>query len=810
MGALAQDFRYGVRMLRRSPGFTAVAIVTLALGIGANTAIFSVVDAVLLRPLPFHDPDRLVMVWEDATHVGFPRNTPAPANYLDWKAQNHTFDDLAALRSRSFNLTGEGDPEQLDARAVTANMFPLLGVKPALGRTFLEAEDQPGAPNVAVVSYGLWQRRFGGEAALVGRPIHLNGEKYVVVGVMPAGFQFPEKGTDVWTPMAFTGEERAARNSHYLRVVGRLKPGVSLERAQVDMDTIARRLQQDYPRSNTNVGALVITLREQMVGREIQSGLIVLLAAVGCVLLIASANVANLLLARAAGRRREIAVRAALGAGKARLARQLLTEGLALAALGGVAGVLLAGWSFDFLSGLVPGPLAGAAAVGLNGKVLGFTALASLLAAVFFGVAPVLQAGRVDLREALQEGGGRGAAGARLRGPLALLVISEVALAMVLLIGAGLLLQTFARLRGIDPGFRAGNLLTMTTALPRTKYAGLPQRAAFYEQVLARVRSLPGVASAGFVSFLPLTQRGGTQGFVIEGRPEPPPGEVVETNFRIVTPDYLRTMGIPLRHGRHLEDRDDAETLPVVVVNEAMARRHWPGENALGKRFRLGGNESESPWLIIVGVAGDVRQMGLEVPGRAEMYVPYRQVAPFLFAPRDLAIRTAGDPLSLAAAVRREIWAVDKEQPVSRVRTMEEILEIEVSQRRFQTSLLTVFAALALLLAALGIYGVLAYGVTQRTGEIGVRLALGAGQSQVVRLVVGQGLQLAGLGVLLGLAASFAVTRLLDKLLFGVIPTDLGTFAAVTFGLLAIAALASYLPAQRAARVDPMTALRAQ
>ena len=805
MDTLWQDLRFGLRQLLGKPGFALIAVLSLALGIGANTAIFSLVDAVLLRPLPFHDPDRLVMVWEDATGIGFPRNTPAPANYADWKAQNQVFEDMAALNWRSFNLTDEGEPEKVEAQGVTANFFPLLGVKPELGRIFTEEEDRPDGNKVALVSYGLWQRRFGGDPALVGKEILLDGQKRTVIGVAPAGFQFMAKDTGLWVPMAFSREALATRGSHYLTVIARMKPGVTLAQARADIAAVTERISRDNPREGFGLGSVVISLREQLAG-SVRPALITLLVAVGFVLLIACANIANLLLSRGASRYREIAVRAALGAGRHRIARQLLTESVLLAAAGGLAGSLFAWLSFSFLKQIIPDSMALNAGVRIDAKVFGFTLLLSLLTGIIFGLAPAIQAAKVDLNEALKQSGGRAGTGAghhRLRGAL---VVVEVALALVLLAGAGLLIRTFLRLRALDIGVNPENVLTLRTMLPRNKYGELPKRAAFYRQVLERVRALPGVVSAGYTTAAPLTWKGGTNGFTVEGR-EQGPGQ--DAQSRQISAGYMETMGVKLRQGRFLDDHDDAQAQPVAIINETMARQYWPGGSALNKRFKLGGTDSQRPWVTVVGVIGDVKEMGLEAPAKAEMFFPYQQLPDMFWnAPRDLAIRVAGDPLNAAAAARQAVWSVDRNQPVSNVRTMDEILAEEVTQRRIGMTLLAAFAALALSLASLGIYGVLSYAVTQRTQEIGIRMALGAGRRDVLRMVLANGMRLVAAGVAIGLGVSFALTRLMAGLLFGVSASDPGAIAGVTLLLSAVALLACYMPARRATKVDPMVALR--
>jgi putative ABC transport system permease protein len=803
MKTLWQDLRYGVRLMFKNPGFTLAALFTLALGIGANTALFSLVDTVLLRPLPFRDPDRLVMVWEDASSIGFPRNTPAPANFADWKAQNQVFEDMAATAGRSYNLTGDGEPENLEGRTVTGNFFNVLGVEPKLGRGFLSEEDQPGGAKVAVVSYGLWQRRFGGDPGLVGKEILLDGQKHTVVGVMPAGFQFLDKEISLWLPIQFTKELLANRDSHYLNVVARMKPGVSVKQARTEIATIMSHIEHDHPSPGFAIGSTVISLREQLSG-GVRTSLIILLSAVGMILMIACANVANLLLARSASRRQEIALRAALGAGSGRILRQLLTESVLLAFLGSAGGLLLALWSFSFLKGLIPESMALGAGLQVDFKVFGFTLLVTLLAGLLFGIAPAMQAVKLDLNEALKHSAGRtGTGGNRLRSAL---VVTEVAMALVLLIGAGLLIKAFHRLQTMDIGFQPENVLTVRTKLPRSKYIETPKRAAFYDQVLARARALPGVVSAGYTTAVPLTWKGGTNSFSIEGRDQIANQDAC---FRQVTPGYMESMGMTLKAGRLLSEQDGGpNTQKIALVNETMARQFWPGQNPLGRRFTFGGVRPESIWYTIVGVVGDVKGMGLEAPVKAEMYFPPAQMDVFSFAPRELVLRVKGDPMSLAGAVRQAVWSVDRDQPVSNIRPMEEILADETQQRRLGTTLLGGFAALALLLASVGIYGVLSYRVAQRKQEIGVRMALGARERDVLALVVGQGMKLTLAGVAIGAGAAFALTRLMEGLLFGVSAADPLIFAGIAALLTLAAFIACFLPARRASRIDPMLALR--
>jgi putative ABC transport system permease protein len=812
METVLQDLRYGFRMLAKKPAFTAIAVLALALGIGANTAIFSVVNTVLLKPLPFKNPDQLMMVWEDNTKQGFPKDTPAPGNYVDWRDQNQVFESMAAIADQTFNLTGVGEPEKLEGQRVSASFFPLLGVEPALGRSFLPEEDSAGGERVVIISDGLWQRRFGSDPDIVGKQMTLNSQPYTVVGVLPKSFKFPDPSQSsteesaVWVPMAFSSQEAGNRGGHYLLVYARAKSGVTVQQAQADMSTIAARLQQQYPDTNTSVGALVTSLHEQVVG-DIRPALLIMLGAVGFVLLIACANVANLLLARAAARQKETAIRTALGASRSRLIGQFLTESIMLSGLGGLLGLLLAFVGMKLLASLMPANLFQAKEITIDGKVLGFTLVVSLLTGVIFGLVPALQASRPDLNETLKEGGKGTVAVARSR-VRSLLVISEVALALVLLIGAGLLINSFLRLRSVDPGFNAANLLTMKVVLPRSKYPDAARRTAFYNELLQRVESLPGVESAGIITNLPLTFKGNSGGITIEGRPEPAPDERVIVITRTISPDYFRTMNTPVLKGRQFTPQDTPDGAPVVIISETAARQFWPGEDALGKRIKMGGFDSEEPWLSVVGIVKDVRQFELDIDPKPQAYFPYTQMTYSFLAPRDLVVRTSVDPISLAAVVRNEVWAVDKDQPVSNITTMNEILSGSVAKQRFNTLLLAIFAAVALVLAAVGIYGVISYSVTQRTHEIGIRMALGATSTDVLRLVVGQGFKLVTIGVAIGLVSAFILTRLMASLLFGVSATDPVTFVAISAVLVAVAMLASYIPARKATRVDPMIALR--
>ena len=806
MRTLWHDVRYGARMLVRSPGFTAVAVLALALGIGANTAIFSVVKAVLLNPLPYPDSDRLVWIRETNPASGILDEPASAPNFNDWRTQSQSFEALAAFSGAAMTLTGEGEPERLTGVATSANFFQVLGVAPALGRGFSPEEEAAGKNRVVVISHGLWQRHFGARPEAIGRTLTLNGNPHTVVGVAPPDFKNPVRGQrapELWVPIAFNFEP-TQRRSDYLSVVGRLKPGTTIEQARADLGAVAARLAQEYPATNTGWGVKVVPLHERVVG-DVRPALWVLMGVVGFLLLIACANVANLLLARSAARRQEIAVRSALGARRGRLVRQFLTESLMLSVVGGGLGLLLAAWGVELLVALSPGNIPRLDEVGLDSRVLLFTSAVSVATGVLFGLLPALQASKTDLSESLKEGGGRGSTAGRGAGRLRnSLVVSEIAITVVLLAGAGLMIRSFLSIQSVDPGFRPERILTFNFGLPSAKYREDPQLTAFFEQFVARAAQLHGVERAALASALPLAGGADVLAFSIEGRPAPPPEVVQDAEFTSITPDYFDVMGIPLVRGRKFTERDREGAPEVVIVNETMARRYWPNEDPLGKRINLG-NPEQSPWRTVVGVIGDVRRGGLDKEPYPQMHAPLAQ-APYNTVA--FVARTSGDPLALVPAVRRELAEQDRDLPLSSVRTMEQVLADSVARRRFQMLLIASFASIGLLLAGVGIYGVISYSVAQRRHEIGVRMALGARAPDILRLVVGQGLGLALAGVGVGLLAAFALTRVLASMLYGVSTTDPVTFVGVALLLAGVALLASYIPARRATKVDPMVALR--
>jgi putative ABC transport system permease protein len=808
MGNLLQDLRYAVRLLLKNPSFTAVAILTLALGIGANSAIFSVVNAVLLRPLAFRDASRLVIVAEKSP---FPTITTSYQNYVDWRDQSSKFESLEGTRGTAITLTGAGEPERLNARMATAPLFPLLGVEARLGRTFLAEEDRAGGPPVVLLSYGLWQRRFAGSPDVIGKSLTLDAQPYTVVGVLPAGFELLQPA-DVFlpfTPWAKTLPDD--RNWHPgIIVIGRLKPGVTREQARTEMVAITKRLEEQYPDYNTGTSADVVGLQEQMV-KNVRPALLMLLGAVSFVLLIACVNVANLLLARAASRGREVAVRTALGASRGRVIRQLLTESVILSFAGGALGLLMAWAALGPLLKLSAGSVPQVFTVGLDRWVLVFAAGVSVLTGLFFGIVPALRTAKLDLRESLNEGSRGSTTGPGHHRIRSTLVAMEIALAMILLVGSGLLLRSFSRLQEVPPGFQADHLLVADLPLSQTAYAKPEQRFEFFDRLVERAKSLPGVRSAGAASFLPVSGGGSVIHFNITGHPPKTPHDYVAAGYRTVTAKYLETLGVPLLQGRLIGAGDTDKAPAVVVINATMAHTYFGNENPLGKRVQIGATPSpvdQVPTMEVVGVVGDVRP-GLGVDPQAEMYLPYRQADQVLpVFQLSIVLRTAADPFQETAALRSALAEIDPNQPLVKVRTMEENMASTAAQPRFRTWLIGIFAALALALAGIGVYGVMSYTVTQRTSEIGIRVTLGAQPGDVFRAVVGDGLRLALLGVGCGLVAALALTRVLQSFLYGVSAYDPITFVCVALLLTLVGLAASFFPARRATRVDPMVALR--
>ncbi len=799
---MINDLRYALRSLKNHPGFTAAAVAALALGIGVNTAIFSVVNAVLLRPLPFPEPEALVVLWERNAAQERARDPVAAPSFVDWRDASRTIPHMAAWVYWSYTLTGGDEPIQVTTPRVSANVFDLLGVDAALGRTFAAEHEQPGRHRVVVLSHGFWSSRFGADSTVVGRAILLDGDPYTVLGVMPAAFRFPDSDqVRMWVPLAFTDDERQSRRRRSFSVIGRLGDGVTLEQARAELDGIAAGIAAASPA--TNGGWSVTIERASDLLLESNRHLVILLAAVTFVLLIACANVASLLLSRAADREREMAIRAALGAGRGRMAGQFLMESVVLGVLGGAAGLVLAFWGIDLLLALDPGDLPSWNAVRVDPTVLGFTAGASLLTALLAGLAPAIQVTRAQA-DALKEGAGRSTGGRRRARLRSAIVVAEVALALVLLVGAGLLIKSFLRLTSRSPGFRTERLLTANVFLSETRYPDEHRQIGFFTDVLERVAAIPGVVGTGAASALPLNHVGGADfdlPITIEGREPAPPGQDPEVDFRVVTTDYLHVMGIPLLRGRAFDERDRAGAPLVMIVNEAMVRRHFPNDDPIGRRVAIpwGG------WREVVGVVGDVRDRGLDAEPRAELYVPLPQEA---FGAMVLVARTTGSPQHVAAEMKRQIYAVDPDQPVHSVATMDELVSASLAERRFSLVLFGLFGALATGLAAIGVYGVVSYGVTGRTREIGVRVALGARRGDVALLVLRQGFALTAVGIVVGVAAALASTRAMASLLFEVSASDPMTIAVVALSLLGAALVATYLPARRATRVDPIEALR--
>jgi putative ABC transport system permease protein len=811
IGDLWHDVRYSLRAMLRQPGFTAIAVVTLALGIGANTAIFSLVNAILLRQLPFRQPEQLV--WVTSRRSDSDNRPFTIPDFIDYRDQNRSLAGIAAYGNWSANLTGQGEPERLQGVRISANVFQMLGVEAVVGRAFLPEEDTPGRQHVAVLGYGLWQRRFGADPQVVGKTLTLNGASYMVVGVLPPPFFFPIREAELAIPLAPDADPwRSVRTStNFLRGLARVKPGVTREQAEADLTAVAERLRQEYPVANRQKLGVTLTPLDEVVVGDFRLALWVLLGAVGVVLLMTCVNLANLALVRASARHREMAIRAALGAVRRRLIQQLVTESLLLALLGGGAGLLLAFYGIPLLVAFSPASLPRTAEVGVDFPVLGFTLALSLLAGVIFGLAPAWQSTRVNLNEELKESGrgsGSGTRAARARG---LLVVSEIALSLVLLVAAGLLVKSFLRLQAVNPGFDGENVLAVRLSLPRPTYSNRAAVIAFYEKLRPRLESLPGVETVGVVSVLPLSGLLASVPFTIEGRPELP-DERRMADFRVASADYFRALKIPLIAGREFNEHDTAETAPVVLISQGLARKFWPNGSPLGAHLRIDDNNQGPRLVEIVGVVGDVKHLSLDIEPSFHIYLPIHQThedgVVWLTNNQYWLLRTAVEPLTLSAAVRREIQAVDRDVPTSNIRTMEQYLAASVAPRRFNLWLLMVFAGAALVLAATGLYGVISYGVAQRRRELGIRMALGAQGRDVLKLVVGQGMTLAMMGVALGLGAALALTRLLESLLFSVSATDPLTFMVIAVLLTMVALLACYIPARQATRVDPLAALR--
>ena len=803
METLIQDLRYAVRMLIKKPAFTVVVVAALALGIGANTAIFSIVNSILLRPLPYRDPDRLTMIWMDNKRMNVDQDIHSYPNYVDYRDQNQVFESMATYYGISLNLVGVGEPERIIGSATSASLFEVLGVDPQRGRVFTIDEEQPGQDRVAVLSYGLWQRRFGGDPNIVGQEIQLSDVSRTVIGVMPPGFKFPHKDAEIWVPMALNENQKQSRGSFGYYAIGRLKPGVSIEQAQAEMGTIASNLSTQYPILD-GLGVNLVPLHRQVTGK-VRPALMVLLGTVAFVLLIACANVANLLLARAAGREREIAIRTALGANRMRLVRQLLTESALLGLAGGAVGLLIANWGLSTLIALSPEDIPRLDQIGIDGRVLGFTVLVSLLTGLVFGLVPAIQASKPDLNESLKESGRSATSGVERRRVRSALVVIEVALSLVLLIGAGLMIKSFSQLQKVDLGFNPDRLVSMNIQLSRTKYQG-PLSTQFFRQLIERVEAMPNVESAGATTAIFIDALPNSTNFTVEGKPPMSAAEQIETPVDSVTPSYFRTMGISLLSGREFTEQDGLESPPVAIINDTFARQFWPGEDPLGRRFKFGDSDSNAPWMTIVGVVGDMRRTGLDLDVRCETFLPYTQRRFIGFL--SLVVRARSDPRAIATAVRDQVWSMDPGQPVSHIRTMDQLLDGMMAQRRLNMVLFALFGGVALALAAVGVYGVISYSVTQRTHEIGIRMALGADRGDVLKLIIRNGMTLVLIGVAIGLIAAFGLTRLMTTLLFGVTATDLATFVAVSGILSGVALGACFVPALRAIKVDPMVALR--
>jgi putative ABC transport system permease protein len=762
MDTLIQDIRYAMRMMLKRRTFTVLAVIALALGIGSTTAIFSVINSVLFKPLPYEEPDRLVKVWEKRLALGRTRNVASAPDFFDWKAQNTVFEDMAAYQRTDVTLGGGDTPERIMATGVSPGLFSILGIQPRLGRLFQPEEDQIGKHRVALISDGLWKRRFASDPNIIDKPIILNGNTWTIVGVMPPGLTFPDREVDIWAPLTYSDSERSNRGSHYLEVIARLRPGVTIDQARQNMDEIAAGLESQY-QVNTGHGVNIFSLFDETVG-EIGPTLWVLFGAVGFVLLIACANVANLLLARAASRQREIAVRTALGANRLRIVRQLLTESALLSIIGGAIGMLLALWGLDLLLSISPDSIPRVGEIKLDVRVLVFTLIVSLGTGILFGLVPALQASKPDLNETLKEGGRSSSGSVRHNRVRSFFVITEVAICLVLLIGAGLMIKSFVRLMNVSPGFNPENVLTVRVS-PGRKYDSTQKVTSYFQQTLERISAVPGVTSSGAALSLPLSGGAGSRYFQIEGRPPQPAGQGFNANLNFTAPGYFKTMGIQLISGRDFTDADAEGAPEVAIINEQMARMFWPDQEPLGQRIRVG----DGPWRTVVGIVGDVKYKAMDVETRQEMYWPFYQTGVGVGA---FVARTSGDPKEMAAAIRTAMLEVEKDQPLYDIKTLKEILSESVRGRWLNTLLLGVFGGTALVLAAVGLYGVISYSVTQRTHEIGIRMALGASSKDVLRLIVGQGMLLTAIGIALGLCGALALTSFMKKLLFEVKASD--------------------------------------
>lgn len=801
---LLRDIRYACRMLVRNPGFTTIALLTFAIGIGVNTAVFSVFNGVLLRPLPYPDADRITMMWLDNRPQGIKEDINSYPNYLDWRDQNTTYEHVAAFRPGAFTMTGSGEPERIQGAFTTANFFDVMGLKPVLGRVYTAENEQEGHGAVVVLSYGLWQQKFGGAPDVLGKTMTLNGLPHEIIGVMPADLRVPATA-QLWRPLVPTEGQRTARGAFWLPVIGRLKPGVSVEQAQTEMSGIAARLEQAYPDSLAGFGANIVPLHRQIVG-DVERSLLVLMAAVGCVLLIACANLGNLMLGRTAARRKELAIRTALGARRSRLIRQIVTETFVLALAGSVLGLLLAFWVTEFFVSVGGDAIPRAEAIGIDARVLLFTLALAVISAVLAGLLPSIHATKAGLREHLQEGGRESASGGS-RKTRSALIAAEVALAFVLLAGAGILVRTLWSMQQVDRGFDPRGVAVMTVSLPAALFAEAADVRTFYARLLEKVRALPGVEHAATATGVlqPLVTTSGI--YHIEGKPDPPLGQQIEYPLEIVSPGFFETLRIELVAGRTFSEQDHADAPRTIVVNETFARMAWPGQDPLGRRIKSGTASSESPWLTVIGVIKDVRRADVTRVIRPELYVSALQVTP---RTQTLIVRTAGDPTQILPAVRREVQGLNPQLPLFATGTLEGELADTLSQPRFRAVLLAGFALIALVLASIGIYGVTAHAVHQRTQEVGVRMALGAQRRDVLLLVLRQHVKPALLGVVIGLAGAFALARFIESMVYGVRATDPITLAAMAFGLLTVAVAACWIPAQRATRVDAIVALRNQ